>query len=227
MIISIHVPKTAGTSFRLRLEAAYGARMLADYGDWVGYNTPEAIERRATRMAEMRARRDELIRDYDVIHGHFIADKYAGLFPNGRFAGFFRAPYQQAVSNYRFLLRHKGAGHPGVDEFHRVKPSLIEFIAAVPNVQATYLGQVALDDFAMVGLTEQYERSVALFGAVFAREMPPETERSTVNPERTEGETYDISPEVRQAVDRHRPADVELYRRAVERFERLAARYGV
>jgi hypothetical protein len=226
MILSIHVPKTAGTSFGLRLKAWFGSRMLSDYGDWVGFDTPETIARRAARTAEMRGRRDELLRDYDVIHGHFIADKYATLFPTTDFTAFFRDPYQQAVSNYLYLMRNPEIDHPGVKIFHEMRPTLLEFIAAVSKVQLTYLGQVAVEDLATVGLTEQYERSVELFEAVFGRALPAESSRGNVNPHR-QGECYEITPGVRRAVDLHRAADIELYRRACERFEQLAARYGV
>jgi hypothetical protein len=36
-----------------------------------------------------------------------------------------------------------------------------------------------------------------------------------------------IDPAVRKAIDKHRAADVELYRRACEQFARLTARYGI
>ena len=227
MIISIHIPKTAGRSLRLRLEASFGARILTDYGDWIGYDTPETIARRAQRTAEMRVRRDELIRDYDLIYGHFIADKYAGLFPATQFTAFFRDPYQQAVSQYQFLLR-LGAERdsPGIREFRRLRPSLPEFIAATPNTQAAFLGHVAIEDFAMVGLVEQYDRGVALFEATFRLKLAPESVRANVNPERPR-DGYVIDPSVHRAIDTHRAADVELYRRATELFERQAARYGV
>ena len=39
----------------------------------------------------------------DVIHGHFIADKYLGLFPQTDVIAFFRDPCQQALSNYFFM----------------------------------------------------------------------------------------------------------------------------
>ncbi len=226
LIASIHIPKTAGTSFRFLLQAMFGARALFDYGDLVGYDTPETVARRALRTAEMRARRDELLRDYDIIHGHFIADKYAGLFPGVRFAAFFRDPYQQAVSNYRYLLRHPEIDHPGVKAFHEARISLLEFIEVVTDVQSRFLGQMAVEDLAMVGLTEQYERSIALFAAVSGRRLPLEAVRENVNADR-QGEAYPIDAAVRKAIDSHRAADVELYRRACERFAWLAARYGV
>jgi len=174
----------------------------------------------------MRARRDELLRDYDVIHGHFVADKYVGLFPTTGFAAFFRDPYQQAVSNYQYLMRHPEIDHPGVKAFHEAKLSLTEFIAAVSDVQSRYLGQVAIDDLAMVGLTEQYEQGVALFEAVFGLKLSPNAARENVNPDR-QSEVYSIDAATRKAVDTHRARDVELYRRACERFRLLSANYGL
>ncbi|MGA2185827.1 MAG: hypothetical protein ABSH47_22640 [Bryobacteraceae bacterium] len=220
MIVAIHVPKTAGMSFRLRLAASYGGRMLQDYEDWIGWDDLNLSAERT------RNQRDQLLRDYDLIYGHFIADKYAGLFPTTDLTAFFRNPYQQAASHYQFLQRHPEIDHPLIRAFHELRPSLPELIAELPDFQLRYLGRTPLEDLTMVGLTEQYERSVALFEAVFGRKLPPETERGHANPNR-QGHSYEIDPAVRRAVDVHRAGDVELYRRACERFGRLAARYGI
>ena len=197
-----------------------------DYGDWVGVDTPKALARRKRRTEEMRARRDELLRDYDVIHGHFIADKYTRLFPTTEFAAFFRDPYQQSISNYEFILRHPDIDHPAVKLVHETRMTLLEFIAAFPDIQTRYLGCVAVEDFAMTGLFEQYERSVALFEAVFGRKLVPETSRQNVNPDR-QGNAYPIDEAVRKAVDVHRAGDLDAYRRAQGRFARLTAHYGL
>jgi hypothetical protein len=226
LIISIHIPKAAGQSFRVRLQSTFGSRALIDYGDLVGFDTPEAVAQRELRRTEMRARRDELVRDYDIIHGHFVADKYVGLFPTIRFAAFFRDPYQQAVSHYQFMLRHPEIDHPVVRALHETRMSLPEFIAAYPDIQSWFLGHLAVEDLAMVGLMEQYERSVALFGAVFGCKISPETSRENVNPDRL-GDTYSIEAAVRKAADTYRAGDVELYRRACERFGRMSAHYGI
>ena len=226
MIVSIHVPKTAGKSFRLRLEALYGSRLLADYTDWVGLDTPEAHAQRAEQAAKMRARLDEIALNYDIIYGQFIADKYAGLFTTVEFTTFLREPCQQAVSHYEFVLRHPELQHPWIKKFHELRPSLPELIQAMPNFQSIFMGNVALDDFAMVGLMEQYERSVALFEAIFRRKLPPEAERANVNPNRN-NDGYAIDPAVRHAIETYSAADVALYRRAQEVFAKLTARYGV
>src|SRR5664279_122190 len=106
MILSIHVPKAAGNSFRELLRTEFGDRLMKDYGDWAGCRVPEAIERCRARTLTMRSRAHELLAKYDIIHGHFAVDKYLGLFPNEEFVAFFRDPYQQSVSHYYFLLRN-------------------------------------------------------------------------------------------------------------------------
>jgi hypothetical protein len=226
LIISIHIPKAAGQSFRARLHSTFSSRALFDYGDWIGLDTPDIVSRREVRKAAVWARRDEIIRNYDVIHGHFAADKYLGLFPTAGFAAFFREPYQQAVSHYEFILRHPEINHPAVRTFHEERMSLPEFVAAFPRMQSRHLGRVSIEDLAMVGIMEQYERGVTLFEAVFGCKLAPEISRENVNPNR-QGDIYPIDESVRQAVDTHNACDIELYHRACERFAQLCARYGL
>lgn len=223
MILSVHVAKAAGNSFRELLKASYGDRMMGDYGDWAGFNTPDATARRLERQAAMRARAAELAEKYDVIHGHFCADKYAGLFPQADYVAFFRDPYQQSVAHYYFLLRNPQRDHPEERMFHEAKMSLHDYLRwdAFWNHQSQYLGGVSIDDFAMVGLSDQFTRSIARFERIFGRPLGEET-FANVNPERGNGE-YPIDAEIRRAVEKYRPADIELYRRAQEIFARQAA----
>ena len=224
MILSIHVPKAAGNSFRLLLQASTGLRMMKDYGDWAGCQIPEAVERCRTRSLAMRSRRDELLEKYDVIHGHFAADKYLGLFPIEDFVAFFRDPYQQALSHYYFLLRNPERDHPEERVFHQAKMSLHDYLAwdAFQNHQTQYLGSLSIDDFAMVGLSEQFNRSVELFNSMFGYELQGDGFLN-VNPD-TQGGVYKISYDVRKAVERYRAADIETYRRAKEIFQRQSSK---
>jgi hypothetical protein len=209
------------------LQETFGDRMLADYGDWAGFDTPEANARRAARTEAMRSRRNELLANYDVIHGHFVADKYSGLFPDPRFVASFRDPYQQAVAHYYFLLRNPGRDHPEERLFHEAKMTLLDYLCwdAFRDQQRQYLGSVPIEDFAMVGLSCEFARSLALFRALFGYDLGPER-NCNVNPFRANGE-YEITPEIRRAVDRCRQGDIELYRRAQELFAKQAARAGV
>jgi hypothetical protein len=227
MILSLHVPKAAGNSFRALLQNQFRERLMPDYGDWAGFNVPEAIERRNVRTLRMRGRRDELLEKYDAIHGHFVADKYVGLFPRAAFVAFLRDPYQQAASHYCFLLRNPQREHPEEKMFHDAKMTLHDYLSwdAFYNHQSQYLGSVSIGDLAMVGLSEEFRRSVYLFNSVFGCALRGETFLN-VNPDHC-GAPYRIDCEIRKAVQKYRPADVELYRRAQEIFARQAARTGL
>jgi len=227
MILSLHIPKAAGNSFRELLQAGYGERMMRDYGDWAGFRVPEALERCRVRTIEMRSRRDELLKQYDIIHGHFVTDKYLGLFPNEKFVGFFRDPYQQAVSHYCFLLRNPQREHLEEKMFHEEKMTLDDYLRwdAFHDHQKQYLGSVSIEDFAMVGLSEEFYRSVHLFNSIFGSDLHGES-FFNVNPDH-QGADYKVDDEVRKAVDKYRGGDVELYRRAKEIFARQAAKAGV
>jgi hypothetical protein len=227
MILSVHIPKAAGNSFRELLQPKFGNRLMLDYGDWAGFNVPAVIERRNLRMQRMRSLRDELLEKFDVIHGHFVADKYAGLFPAENFVAFFRDPYQQALSHYYFLLRNPHRDHPEEKMFHEAKMTLHDYLAwdAFHNHQSQYLGSLSIDRFAVVGLAEDFHRSVYVFNSRFGCNLAGDC-FFNVNPDH-DGAAYPINSEIRKAVDKYRAADVGLYRRARELFASQTSRAGI
>ena len=93
------------------------------------------------------------------------------------------------------------------------------------NHQSQYLGSVPIEDFAMVGLSEEFDRSLALFKAIYGYDLGA-ARFANCNHERGNGE-YAIDAETKKAVDKYRAADIELYRRAKEIFSRLTGQYGV
>jgi len=227
MILSLHIPKAGGNSFRELLQKEFGERLMRDYGDWAGFRVPEALERVRVRTEQMRARRDELQEKYDIIHGHFITDKYQGLFPAEDYVAFFRDPYQQSVSHYWFLVRNPQREHLEEKMLHEAKMSLHDYLRwdAFHNQQTQYLGSLSIDDLAMVGLSEEFYRSVDLFNATFGCNLQGESFLN-VNPDH-QGMPYPIDEDVRKLVDKYRGADVELYRRAKEIFSRRTAKAAV
>ncbi len=224
MILSIHVPKSGGNSFRDLLQAYYGPRVMLDYGDWAGFRVPEALERCHDRTNKMRARQHELLHGYDVIHGHFVADKYLDLFPVEEFVAFFRDPFQQSVSHYYFLLRNPQREHLEEKMLHDAKMTLLDYLHwdAFYDHQTQYLGNISIYDLSIVGLAEQFSQSIEMFNYTFSSNLETESFLN-VNPD-TSGQRYHITPEVRKAVEKFRPRDIELYRLAKEIFLRQLAR---
>ncbi len=234
MLLSIHIAKTAGNSFREALLDEYGAdRVLRDYGDWSGFDEPFANRRRAERTAAMRARRDELMEKYDVIHGHFVADKYLGLFPNADFISFFREPAQQSISHWRwqsaFTDRRSDVNqveHMEVRYWRELRPTVEEHLTwpFYRDHQSQFLGSLPVDELAFVGIYEEYDKSLELFKAMFGRDLGP-ARRAAVT--LRVGGPFEVSPDVRRLVNKYRAADVELYARAREIFRYQCRKYGV
>jgi hypothetical protein len=227
MIVSVHVTKTAGTSFGAALRREFKDRFMHDDEDWAGYRSPQAEARRAANAVRMRNRRDELLEKFDVIHGHFVPEKYADLFPRSDFVAFFRDPFQQAISHYEFLRRLPPTDHPIAQDFRETRMTLQDFVAweKTKNPQTQLVGDFAIDDFTMVGLAEQFARSVALFNDMFGRRLTCEMFENA-NPDRGDS-AYPIDAELRSHIARHRAEDIDLYRRAEARFARLTSRRSI
>ncbi|MBA3810180.1 MAG: hypothetical protein H0X27_00745 [Caulobacteraceae bacterium] len=221
MILSVHMPKTGGETFRDALEAAFGPRVLRDYGDRGGFVSDQILRVRRRRARAARADRDEIERRYDVIHGHFIADKYLGLFHPEHYVAFFRHPMQQAISHYKYLRRIPPHNDPTIRAAQDPEMTFVDFLKqdTVTNCQSELIGSAPLEHFAVVALSEEFDRGVALFNATFGRAIEVK-ERTNVDPQ-TAGRKHVLSPEERRAVRTHRGADLELYQRAKRTFHRL------
>jgi hypothetical protein len=217
MLLSIHIPKAAGNSFRVSLMKRFGRKFIKDYGDWAGFDTPEARARRARREAAARAQ-CETLKTYKVIHGHFVADKYRGLFADEKFVAFFRDPYQQSIAHYNFLQRNPQREHPEARIFHEAKMSICEYLEwnAFRDHQSQFLGTLKIEDLAFVGLSEEYPKSLMLFREIVGYD-PGEEQFENVNSARGDA-GYEVGADVRRLVQRYRAADIELYRKAKEIF---------
>ena len=174
MIVSVHIPKTAGTSLRIGLERALGTRLLLDYDDRPLARGPEHDDRRSRSAEEVRADPDRLVRDYDAVHGHFIASKYLPLGERARFAVFLREPVARTLSQYRHWRRTPNAPNPIAAGIRAgaVGPGDLAELPEHRQIYAAFLGGIDLERFAFVGLAEQYDTSLALFRAIFGIDLP-------------------------------------------------------
>src|SRR5437773_5755585 len=104
MLISLHMPKTAGQSFAAALKAHFGDTLVEDYGGFP-MNTPEAV-RNATALEESVALAENEFPGVECIHGHFLPLKYSGLARRqATFITWMRHPVERVVSNYHYWKR--------------------------------------------------------------------------------------------------------------------------
>lgn len=153
-IVSIHVPKTAGTSFRCVLEGVYGEdAVFHDNGRYYGRT-----------LAEM-----PLEPRHRAIHGHVWAGRYRRILPACRRVTWLRHPVNWLISLHGFLNAHALRENPAWNYLEQERPSLLEFAAsAAVHAQAPsrFLRDVPLDDFFFVGLQEHFADDLRDLGAM-------------------------------------------------------------
>lgn len=141
-IISVHMPKTAGTAFRHVLVDVYGSQgVLGDYPPDNTYNPNEPISE-----------------NIKAIHGHFSLDKYNGYFNEAKRIVWLRHPIFRIISEYFFAKTVKN-GHNSIhDRIVKGQLGILEFAQtkAMQNLQSKIIQGTKLKDFAFIGLQEFY-----------------------------------------------------------------------
>jgi hypothetical protein len=172
MLISVHVPKCAGTSFRHVLQGLYADRLWLNYG---------AIFTRS------QARGDLVPAGAQCIHGHFFADAFDDLFPTRELISWVRDPVQRVVSNYHHFLRSPDMRDDCCRALYERKLSLMDFAQLdwMRNETSRYFAGKSLDQFRFVGVAERFSESLHVFGELFGWPSGLPAPRENVNPART------------------------------------------
>lgn len=216
LLVSVHMAKTAGTSFAVALREHFGDTLVEDYG-MLPFNRPrgrrewEAIRAGFSRKQRLPAR-------IQAVHGHFLPIKYAiaGWGRDTRFVTWLRDPVERLVSQYHHWMRtpHGAtAAQPLRYRIVRENWSLERFCLGpeMRNIYRQYLWGFAPRRFAFIGITERYESDLANFANRFLGGNEALATHARVNPERR-AEGYAIDPGLRRRIERHHAADIALYR---------------
>lgn len=226
MIVSVHIRKSGGSSFRQELKDYYGDKLLLDYGDEIGSSVLSSKYKRLKSKVMLFQNRQIISKQYDIVHGHFFADKYDLLDINLQLVTFLRNPIQRVLSNYYYLKRNPYRKHPDAEPIHRKKLSLEEYIMHkdARNLQAQFLNGKKLSDFTFIGITERYEESIKLFNRVFSTNLKSQY-MENVNPKKDK--EYDITPDLLKLIITYNELDYELYQNAINIFENDLKKYNL
>jgi hypothetical protein len=218
MIISVHLPKTAGKSFEAALQTRFGASLLEDYSDFP-MNTPK-YERTRAAIQQSLINAAAGFPGVECIHGHFLPVKYL-LMAERRaitFITWMRDPVQRLLSNYFYWRR---TYEPATAQrLHRrvVEEdwSLERFClgAEMRDMYAEFLWGFPVDNFAFIGVTEFYDEDLAYFARRF---LGITVEPQRLNVGEAEGRQYELDGALRLEIEKVHKRDVELYRMALRR----------
>lgn len=227
MLISVHVPKTAGTSLRKSLEIAFGKRML------LSYNTHPISDLMADRLARVSCKLNSIINGwkivkcYDAIHGHFKAHTFDSLPGKKRYSIILRNPVDRVISHYIYWTKHKAHAANERNEIwdYMIKNKLdvndFAELRQMVDFYSIFLGRKRIRDFDFVGLTEEYEVSLLLFEKIFGIRL--EHERENVS----ERERYDelVKHLDLERLSRSQRRNRQIYDNGRHRFEQLCREY--
>jgi len=210
VLISVHIPKCAGTSFRTILRGIFGDKLWLNYGA-------------AYRREEVRP--GVVPPGTECIHGHFLADAFDVVFKNPRLVTWVRHPVERVVSNFQFFLRHPYNGDYFSRELHSKKLSLRQFsdMEGMRNEAARHFAGKTVDDFSFVGIADRFAESMRHFGQTFGfanLESVP-VPRENVNPARP-ARRYRLDPgDYRYILDRN-ASDLAFFDEAMARLDAFA-----
>lgn len=204
LIVSLHVPKTAGTYFGALLKARHGDACALYYG--AGERTHPLIR---------KAPRDLRAEDFDrlaeagvrIVHGHLRARYVAEFMPDpARYYAVLREPIEQTISHYYYQQTIPNESRIGRIIKER-NLSLAEFttINEVRNYQASFIKPFALEDLGFVGVTELMADMLPLVGL---RHAPVRSNENRQKP------MADLATRERLAADL--TLDLSLYSQAME-----------
>ena len=209
-LFSIHIPKTAGTSFYRTLKANY----------------PELISPslRREHIFEMKEKglslKDYLGPEVEVVHGHVMASEAMDMIKNDhpKVIAFFRDPVERVISNYCYfldLLHHpeQQQQNPQVYELnkHRKNESIYEYAEMEENrnVMHQFVQPLNAEDIYFAGLTEQYADDVQKLADLLHWQQ---VETPFLNSKKHLWERYiKITQDIRFFVKKQNEKDVELY----------------
>ena len=172
-IISLHIPKTAGTSFRNILKSVYGDDQVVRF---------DINEKGIIRMNESIYNKSSLpyVR---VIHGHFVYKDLIKIFTlpeNHKLITWVRDPVKRVISNFYYLeSRLKellDEENNNLNIISKLQKTLIEYSRAEinRNRQSKFLNGCHLEKFDFVGIHEFFEEEVIRLSKVLNWKNVPE-----------------------------------------------------
>lgn len=216
-LVSLHLPKTAGSSFGKSLEMFFGDSFLRDYEDRP-ISKPAYERQRSALLSSVEIAARGLV-NVDCVHGHFLPVKYLLLSTreNIKFVTWMRDPVERLISQYNFWQRSYDprTAPPHHKQVMEEKWTLEQFCLSprFRNLYGQYLWAFPVEYFDFIGVTEHYEEDLAYFAENYLAGVLRVEKLNTANTETT---VYSIDSSLRKRIESYHEQDMALYLRALE-----------
>lgn len=212
-LLSFHIPKSAGTSFRNMLRDVYGAEAVLRFDTPLRGGGKFRVEQQpfTGRTLPNRVR---------VLHGHFSwqhANSILELPPDIPKITWLRDPVERVVSNYFYLakrlreiLDEEGRG---INILTKMERSLTEYAQAEinQNRMSKFLEGLDLKDFRFVGILENMEEDLQHMAGAMGWTIQEAYQHNATGKRKRE-----ITAEERAIIEASNAKDLALYQQALE-----------
>lgn len=195
----VHMPKTAGTSFRQGAEKYFSSeRIVYDYGANSKVTSPLAKEFLHVDQPDFWQFKQALDNPA-MISGHVPIMRFASLCGAGNTITFLREPLQRIASEYAHFVSKKD-----------YKGSFKEFYSdpTMRNRQRRALNGVNVEAIGFIGLTERYSEGLEVLNDRFATQIP---EREDNRGKARIEDKHELDQDDVAELKRLNKRDIELY----------------
>ncbi len=234
-LIFIHIPKTAGSTFHVMLNARYPQSGIQNlFGS--RYSEPE--------IAGFMSKPNEQKENICLLKGHMPYGMHRHLPGDSRYITVLRSPVERVISQYYYIK--KNAHNPLHKQVHGGGMTIADFVSSgisvgMNNGQCRFLNgdldeyafnacNEALfenvkkhieDKFIWVGLTERFDESVLLLAKLLEWERSPHYIRENISKIRKT--TSEISESDIAAIKAYNQLDIKLYEYANQLMDKQIA----
>jgi hypothetical protein len=205
-----HIPKTAGTSFRLGVEEHLGQKsIIYDYGLKAKETSDIFRELLYGEVSDswhfyMECQNQGI----GFVGGHVGIRRFVSGFKIGNSVTFVREPLQRVVSEFQHFVRHYG-----------YEGTMMDFCTrpVMQNRQSQLLQGVPLEAIGFIGVTERYEESIELINARFSWSVAVREDnnfRDLAN-----GEHDQLNESEEKELRQLNQKDIALYRQCTKLFD--------
>ena len=191
MIISLHMPKSGGSSFKKILYNQFKRGLQLDYKDHpIEKSINERIKQAENKKYLINLYKRYLYSFFKVkcIHGHFLPYKYSDLVKNQNtvFITWLRDPLERLGSHYYYWkrLNNMKTSSTLYRKILEDNLSLKDFCFSedIRNIYSKFLYKFPIENFNFIGITEYYNDDVKYFFEYFLNIEGFEVPISNANP---------------------------------------------
>lgn len=245
VIVFLHIPKTAGTTFRYIIQYQYKPTAIYEL-----YNHSLTHSQRLDKLLNLSETRKQQIK---IVNSHFGFGLHEFLHRPYTYITFLRAPIDRVVSMYYYLQRTNNIQtnplppdlslKDFVQTYQRIQNGMTKYLSGVilkdqladqspkstANSQCATKADLELakknlkEHFKVIGLAERFDESLILFQKTLGWKIPLYDKN---NVSKSRPSTRNVSKDTLRLIEKSNEFDIQLYEYAKEVFEEYINQQG-